>query len=323
VDAHALETIYGLLVVKNGHLVAEQYFNGADVAKKTLLASVTKSYLSALVGIAVGQGHLHDIDRGMLEFFPEFAGQAYDPRKERITIRHLLQMRAGFPWEETDPAYWDSLLTGDYVPMIVHFPLVGDPGTQFNYSNLTSNWLGILVARACAMDLKSFGQTHLFSPLDVEVGNWKQDRDGYYIGAGELELTARDMAKLGLLYLDNGEFEGNQVVPANWVEESLRNYSQDAWITSERLNRVGPYFRDLGYGYQWWSATVGGRRVDFAWGHGGQLIVLIPDLDMLVVATADPLYLQHNDRAWRLEKANMNVVGKFIASLANRNDPNR
>jgi len=123
------------------------------------------------------------------------------------------------------------------------------------------------------------------------------------------------MARFGLLYLNDGEYEGNQVVSASWVRESLQTYSEDAWGSEDKLNKVGRYFRDLGYGYQWWSASVGDHHFDFAWGHGGQLIVLLDELDMIIAVTAGPFYLQHDDQSWKHEQANINLVGKFIKSL--------
>jgi CubicO group peptidase (beta-lactamase class C family) len=314
-DAAEMETLYGLLVVKNDRLIAEGYFNEGSVEQKARLQSVTKSYTSALVGIALDQGCLSSVDQKMMDFFPEVAGQITDPRKEQITIRHLLQMRAGYPWEETDPALWDGLLSGHYLPLIEEFPLIADPGTEFNYSNLTSNWLGIIIARACGTDLKSYAEEHLFLPMDAEVGDWGTDRDGHNNGCADLHFTARDMARFGLLYLNDGEYEGNQVVSASWVRESLQTYSEDAWGSEDKLNKVGRYFRDLGYGYQWWSARIGDHHFDFAWGHGGQLIVLLDELDMIIVVTAEPFYLQHDDQSWKHEQSNINLVGKFIKSL--------
>jgi CubicO group peptidase (beta-lactamase class C family) len=310
-NAADLETLYSLLVVKNGYLVAEGYFNKGAVARKDNRQSVTKSYISALVGIALDQGCLSSADQKMIEFFPEFADQITDPRKKQITIRDMLEMRAGYPWEETDPALWEALWSGDYVPLIVDFPLISDPGTEFHYSNLTSDWLGMIVARACDTDLKSFAQEHLFSPIGAEVGDWTQDRDGYYMGHGEIQLTARDMAKFGLLYLNDGEYGGNQIISPDWVRDSLQTYSEDAWVTKT----VGRYFRDIGYGYQWWSARAGDHRLNVAWGHGGQLIILVDDLDMVIVVTADPLYGQTGGEPWSHEKANINLVSEFIDSL--------
>jgi CubicO group peptidase (beta-lactamase class C family) len=247
----------------------------------------------------------------MLEFFPEFTSQITDPRKTQITIRDLLKMRSGYPNEETDPALFEALLSGNYLPLIEHFPLIADPGTEFNYSGLSSHWLGVIVARACDTDLKSYAQEYLFLPIDSELGDeWIQDSDGYYIGLAGMHVTARDMAKFGLLYLSDGEYEGRQIFSADWVRESLQSYSEETGRA-----KVGRYFRDCGYGYQWWSASVGDHHLDFAWGHGGQLIVLLDELDMVIVTTSDPFWQQHDDQSWKHEQAAFDLVGEFINSL--------
>jgi CubicO group peptidase (beta-lactamase class C family) len=314
-DAARLPRLYGLLIVKNGRLVAEKYFNEGSVDQKALMQSVTKSYTSALVGIALEQGHLSSLDQKMMDFFPELNARITDPRKNRITIREMLQMRAGYPWEESDPAYWKALLSGSYLPLVADIPLVSDPGTEFNYSNLTSHWLGVIVARACDTDLKSYAQENLFEPIGAEVGDWIWDRDGYYMGFGEMHFTARDAARFGLLYLNEGEFEGKQLVPAGWVRESLGTYSENVTTGGPRSGRVGRYFHNIGYGYQWWSAGVDEYRFNYAVGHGGQMIVLLDEFDMVLVVTSDPFYQQHDGEAWKHEKANYDLVGKFIRSL--------
>lgn len=307
-DAADLETIYGLVVVKNGRLVAEDYWNQGAIDQPTLVQSVAKSYTSALVGIAMDQGCLAGVDQAMVDFFPDLADQMDDPRKSEIAIEDMLQMRAGFPNEEDDPALWEAVLSDDYLHLVADVPLSADPGAEFQYSNLSTHWLGVIVARACDTDLESMAQTHLFDPMGAEVGPWRKDSDGYNWAAGELHVTARDAAKFGLLYLNDGQFEGNQIVPADWVADSLRTYSEDAY------SNIGD-FRDLGYGYLWWSADIGDHPVNFAWGHGGQLIVLVDDLDMVVVVTADPFYLVVGGESWPHEKANFKLVGEFIDSL--------
>jgi len=320
-DAAEFSNLYGLLVIKNGHLIAEGYFNKGAVERKNVLQSVTKSYTSALVGIALDQGCLKSVDQKMMDFFPEFASKLDDPRKEQITIRDLLQMRAGYPDEERTPPYFDILFFSDnwhWLPHIVDFPLTSDPGTEFGYSNLTSHLLGVIVARACDTDLKSYGQENLFSPIDAEVGDWSRDADNYNFGSFEISFTARDMAKFGLLYLHHGEYEGNRVLPADWVRESLQRYSEGMYDNEwrdEASNFLGPYLRDVGYGYQWWSARVGDHHFDFAWGHGGNLIILLDELDMIVVTAADPLYGIIGEESWKHEGAIINLVGKFIKSL--------
>jgi CubicO group peptidase (beta-lactamase class C family) len=309
-DAAQLDTLYSVLVIKDGYLIAEGYFNEGSVDQKTLLQSVSKSYISALVWLAVEQGCLSNIDDRLVDFFPEVADQITDPRKKQITIREMLQMRAGYPDEETDQAYLDALYWGVYPPLIEEFPLVCEPGTCFNYSNLTFSWLAILLSRSCEADLRSFAQENLFGPLDTEVGDWLKDRDGNYIGSGGIHTTARDAARFGQLYLDGGEYEGTQIISSEWVQNSLQSYSERAKDYGMSL-----VFKDLGYGYGWWTATVGDHDFNFAWGHGGQLIVLLEDLDMVIVTTADPFFGEHSGNSWTHESAIMNMVGEFIKSL--------
>jgi CubicO group peptidase (beta-lactamase class C family) len=286
--AARLKTIYSLLVIKDGYLIAEEYFHNGSVGQKDRLQSVTKSYTSALVGIALDRGYLTSVDQKMMDFFPELAGQITDARKEQITIREMLQMRAGYPWEESTPELFEMLYHGFQPSLLAEVPLVSDPGTRCEYSSLTSHLLGVIVARATGTDLKSFAEEYLFSPLNIEVGDWVQDWEGYYNGHADLFLSARDMAKFGLLYLNNGQYDGNQIISAQWVHDSLQTYSEDAWPY-----RVGRNFNDIGYGYQWWSVRAGCHHYNLAWGHGGQQIALLDEFDMAIVVTADPLFGQH------------------------------
>jgi CubicO group peptidase (beta-lactamase class C family) len=315
-DASHLKTLYSLLIIKNGYLIGEGYFNKGSVDQLSKRASVTKSYLSAIMGIAIEKKCISGIDQRMLDFFPDIENKITDQRKRTITLKQMLQMRAGYPSEETEAAYWDALWSGKYLDKIEAIPLTSDPGTTFQYSNLTSNWLAIIIARACNTNLKSFGQKNLFAPLNVKLGDWPEDLDGYNIGSGDIQFTARDMAKFGLLYLNEGRIEGRQIIPADWVRESTQSYSTDINSVGVKSGRLGRYFNDVGYGYQWWSAIAGEHQFNFAWGHGGQLIILLKDLDMVIVTTADPFYgKEEHWNSWKYEQAVINVVGKFINSL--------
>ena len=316
-NAAELETLKGLLVVKNGQLIAEGYFNGGSVDELFDRASATKSFTSALVGIALDQGCLSSVDQKMMDFFPEFSGQIDDPRKEQITIQDLLQMRAGYPDEEYTPPYMEILFFSEnwhHIPHLVDFPLTNDPGSQFQYSNLMSHLLGVIVARACDTDLQSFAQEHLFSPLDAEVGDWYPDADDYNIGSMGIFVTARDMAKFGLMFLNEGEYRGDQVISSNWVRDSLQRYSEGIKRGGEISSKYGS-FRDLGYGYQWWSARAGDHYFNYAAGHGGNYIILLDELDMIIVTTADPMHGIFGDESWKHEGAINNLVGEFINSL--------
>ena len=160
-DAAKLKTIYGLLVVKDGKLVAEDYWHGSGSRDKTHLQSATKSITGALVGIALEQGHIESLDQKMMDYFPELVDDITDQRKMEITIRQLLQMRAGYPWEESTPELYNLLYSGFHVADLVSVPLVRDPGSGHDYSNLSSHLLAIIVSRATGMDLlDSFHEIH-------------------------------------------------------------------------------------------------------------------------------------------------------------------
>jgi CubicO group peptidase (beta-lactamase class C family) len=307
-EAEKRDTLFGLLVVKDGKLVGENYYNGADVDEMNKRASVTKSYTSALAGIAIDKGYLPGVDVKMLDYFPEV--RVTDPRKSDITVREMLRMQAGYPWEEKNQQAWDIMWSGDYLHAVEDLPLSADPGTTFQYSNLTAHWTGIIVARSTGLDLMTLGKEYLFGPLGVTPGEgWLRDVDGYYIGAGDILFTARDMARFGQLYLDGGDYHGRQLISGGWVNDSLATHVEDVW------GNIGA-FHDIGYGYYWWSAACGAHRVNFAWGHGGNLIVLVHDLNMVVVVTADPFWgMDVHFDSWPHEKANIELAADFIASL--------
>jgi CubicO group peptidase (beta-lactamase class C family) len=317
-EATYLQTLYGLLVIKNGKLIAEKYFNEGSIDQLSGRQSTTKSFTSACVGLALEQGYLSGVDQKMMEFFPEYADSITDPRKNDITIQQLLQMRGGYPWEENEPPYFDRLFPKDSwpiftLPHIVDFPLTADPGTKFKYSNLTSHILAVIVTRACSMDLDTFAQRHLFDPMDAGLGEWGRDADGYNLGMMEIYLTARVMAKFGLTYLNDGEFRGSRVLSSEWTEASLQRYSEGINVSGWWFESRKGDFKDLGYGYQWWSATSGDHQFDYASGHGGNYIILLDDLDMVIVTTAAPLYTDPD--SWKHEGAITNTVARFIKSL--------
>ena len=316
--ASNLSSIYSLLIIKNGHLVAEKYFNGQSYKIANPTASVTKSIISGLAGIALRERILSGLDQTITGFFPEIDWQRIDPRKSQITIRQILQMRSGFPWEEFS-GHLDLLFSrSNWIPLIEEIPLNADPGTQFGYSNFTAHLMAIILARAANTDLRSFAQAYLFGPLDVDIGYWPRDASGYYFGSGELSLTPRAMAKFGLLYLNAGAIGNSQIIPSEWVSESLTPSSFDVYGTVIRTPPYGKIlssFDVLDYGYLWWSSKAGTHPLRYAWGHGGQLIVLVPDLNLIVVTSADNLFGQFGEASWRKEKAVMELVGEFISAI--------
>lgn len=240
-NAGEMENIYSLLVFKNGHLVAEDYFNGGSPTQQVNIHSVTKSINSALVGLALEEGCLTSLDQKMMDFFPEFESRIRDPRKRDITIREMLQMRAGYPWEEATAEGTELLFSGFHTADLINVPLARDPGSGGAYSNLTAHLLGLIVARACDTDLKTFADEHLFGPLGIEEGFWQVDWDGDYLGYSDIELSAYDLAKFGLVYMNNGQHNGKQIVPAEWVHDSLQTYSEGVWtVVSAEIGMTMP-----------------------------------------------------------------------------------
>jgi CubicO group peptidase (beta-lactamase class C family) len=308
-SAAKLENIYSLLIAKNDRLVGEKYFHGEGLHDANPTASVTKSITSALTGIAMRERFISSLDKKMLEFFPEIDRERLDPRKAEVTLRQMLQMRSGYPWEESE-GYLDKLFSrGNWISLLEEFPLTSTPGSRFGYSNLIAHTMGIIVARSARNSLLTFSRTYLFDPMNVQVSTWPRDSLGYCFGNGDLWLKPRDMIKFGQLYLNNGLYKGARLIPADWMTESLQPYSFNVY-GREILN----YVRQLDYGYYWWSGTSGSHRYNFAWGHGGQLIVVLRELNIVIVTTA---YSQigFDNAGWQKEKAIIDLVGRFISTL--------
>lgn len=308
-EARELDNLYGLLVIKNGCLVAEKYYNGKSVNDASPTASVTKSITSALAGIAIRVGFITGKDQKLKDFFPEINWESTDPRKSDITVEQILQMRSGYPWEETD-GYLNTLFTTpNWIPLLSQFPLMHDPGTQFGYSNLTAHIMGIIISRSSKKTLLAFAKEYLFDNMGITVPYWPADPSGYYYGMGDIHLTPRSLAKFGQLYLDNGVWNNIQLIPSEWVSLSHQVYSHSTYGGDILI-----YIHNLQYGYLWWSGTSGSHNIWFAWGHGGQIIVIVRDLNMAIVATTAP-QSQYDDHSWEKESSVMELVGRFLSIL--------
>ncbi len=263
--------VHSVLIVRNGYLVTEAYFYPYHQSRKHPILSCTKSFLSALVGIAIEEGYL-DLDDKVMGLFPDRDIANDDPRKRAMTVEHLLLMRSGLDWPESSVSYgsadnvlWQMLDSRDWVQFVLDRPMATEPGTTFNYSTGDPQLLAAVLEEATGMSTRKFARTHLFEPLGVSSDHWdwQSAPEGVAFGGGGLSMTPRAMAKFGYLYLEGGDWNGQQIVPADWVEASVANSH---------------------YGYQWWRLSNGGYA---ALGYGGQRIVVIPDLEMVVVITGD------------------------------------
>ncbi len=304
--------IYSLLIIKDGYLVAERYFNGKNVFTALPIASVTKSFTSTLTGIALENGHLSSLDQKLSEFFPEFDWETMDPRKSQITIEQILKMRSGYPWEEFsdyNDLLWSSF--GDWLPLIEDIPLTHDPGTEYGYSNLMAHILGIIVSRAADTSLYDFAKHYLCEPLEIGIPVWWTDYYGNYYGHGDIHANARDLARFGYLYLNKGMFKGNEIISPEWIDKALDPYSFDVYGRD-----IFDNFSGLNLGYMnWFSARSGRHNVYFSWGHGGQHIFLLPEYNMIIVTTADYMPGKDSEADWKKQKSITDMVGKYISQL--------
>lgn len=263
--------VYSVLIVRNGYLVAEAYFHPYHQSRKHFIRSCTKSFLSALIGIAIAEGRL-DFDQKVVDFFPDRVIANDDPRKRAMTVGHLLTMKSGLDWPESSVSYssednilWQMMDSQDWVQFVLDRPMAAEPGATFNYSTGDPQLLAAVLEEATGMSTRKFARTHLFEPLGVssEHWDWQSAPEGVAFGGGGLNITPRAMVKFAYLYLEGGAWNGQQIVPADWVEASVA---------------------DPHYGYQWWRLSNGGYA---ALGYGGQRIVVIPDLEMVVVITGE------------------------------------
>jgi len=259
-----------LLVARDSTTVAEVYFNGRNPAQGTNLKSASKSVLSALTGIALADGTLDGVDQSIGPFFPTLLANA--PRKQRITVDHLLTQQTGL--ESTSFGNYGAWVSSpDWVANALRRPMVDRPGGDMIYSTGTTHILGAVLAEASGRSLRAFAQDRLFDPLGVRIRSWQQSPTGRYFGGNNLALTPRAMLRFGQLYLNEGRFRGQHVLPADWVDLSWRTY-------------VRSTYRDHQYGYLWFTHDLGGERVAFAWGYGGQYVFVVPRLNLVVACTS-------------------------------------
>ena len=205
----------------------------------TSLYSCTKSFVSTLVGIAVDQGAIDGIDHRVLDYLPGYTFANQDARKEAMTVEHLLTMTTGLDWQEGDPTYRAMYMSNDWVQYVLDIPMREQPGERFNYCSGCSHVLAAIVQNGTKAKTQDFARKNLFQPLGISNWRWDTDAKGMAIGGWGLQLTARDMAKLGYLYLHEGTWDGKQIVSRTWVEEATRQHT-----TTDG---------SLGYGYQWWT----------------------------------------------------------------------
>ena len=283
VDTAMLETLHAGLdevpvltsvIVKDGYIVDEYYKDGYNADSVFVLNSCSKSVTSALIGIAIDEGYIESVDVPISEYFPQLL-ESDSPYAQEITIWNLLTHTSGIDFGDTE--YWDAWRGSDnWVEFALNQLITSEPGTVFNYSTAGTHLLSAILQEATGMTAYEFGKEHLFDPVGMDSVECSTDAQGISDGGNGFAMNVYDMAKFGWLYLNDGVWEGEQIVPAEWVEES----------TSLQYDRSTG---SADYGYQWWVRTFGDQNYDafFGQGHAGQYIFVVPELELVVAMTSD------------------------------------
>ncbi|MEX2584373.1 MAG: serine hydrolase [Gemmatimonadota bacterium] len=302
-SAAELPRLRCLVIARHGDILAERCFRGPGLDEYANVKSVSKSVVSALVGIAISEGHLAGSDQAIFPFFERYLAGDTASTKRRITIGNLLSMQSGL--ERTSGGNYGRWVTSpNWVRYAISRPLVAEPGSSRLYSTGNTHLLSAIVTDATGMSTWEYAREKLGEPLGIRLPRWPADPQGIYFGGNEMRLTPRDMVRFGELYRNLGEIDGRQVVPSRWVEESL--------VPRSRSRYTGE-----SYGYGWFMAEARGYPMFYAWGYGGQYIFVIPDLELTVVTTSnpdDPRTRGHND-------AIMDLVGELIVPAAELGSP--
>jgi CubicO group peptidase (beta-lactamase class C family) len=280
-----IDNIHGILLIKNGKLVFEEYFDGFDRETKHRIFSASKSVTSILIGMAMDQNKLSDVDTNVYKLLPEYEGTKWIDQRYDIKLKHVLTMTAGLDWNGWDYPGYDfrsptrkMFVSNDWVKFVLDREAIDPPGRRYIYNNGLTILLGEVIRKSTGEGADIFAEKNLFAPLGITDYRWNKGPKSVLDTAGGLWLKPRDMAKIGYLFLHKGKWYGRQIVSQDRVNESVKGHvNQDV-------------FFGTGYGYQWWcgKSKFNERVVEtfFAAGHGGQYIFVCPALDCVTVVTS-------------------------------------
>lgn len=286
--------INSFLVLKNNKLICEEYFYGYTKTDLHQIESSTKSITSLLFGIAKDLGMLKDLNEPLYKIFPEHVHLKKGDYKN-ITIYHLLTMTSGFKLDDNK-----LFQTGNRIDYALKRELVNPVGEKFGYDGGNTEILGAIIMAKTGMDADKFAKKYLFTPLNIETYNWDIiKQNGFPCMAGSLQLKPRDMAKIGLMVLNNGKFDNKQIVSQNWIRES----------TTEKTKT---HIEGDNYGYQWWDINLSSNGIDYktiwANGLGSQFIYIIPEINVVIVTTG----FNYENDSWAISeglKKHLHLLG--------------
>ena len=290
--------IRSMLIVRNGHLVAEEYFNGTHKDSLNPLRGATNIITSALIGIAIDEGFIKNEFEPLINFITDI-----DSAKRDITIQNLLTMTSGIRWDEsTGGDFGDWLDSGDHLNYVLNRPLAEPPGHRFQYNSAGVHLLSLVIAEATGMSLLDFADENLFKPLGITSRKWEVDSSGFPFAGHGLHLRPIDLAKLGVLILQDGMSGDTELVSSDWLGKSVR--------TQFHLGEIHSNLQ-LNYGYLWWVESKQSNEVWLAWGNGGQFIYCMPDRNLVIVTTTALASLPRQEALAR-ERTLFSLIAEYV-----------
>jgi CubicO group peptidase (beta-lactamase class C family) len=271
--AEALPRLHAIVIARAGQVVAERRFQGPGLDMPINIKSVSKSLISALVGIAIERGELPSTEQTIAPFFRSYLRRASDPRVGTITIGQLLTMQSGLV-RTSGPGYGAWTSSRDWVGYVLRSPLLAAPGGPMIYSTGNTHLLSAILTQATKRSTYLYARDRLAKPLGIALAPWPRDPQGIFLGGNEMRLSAHALVRFGELYRNGGRVGAKQVVPERWVRES--------WTA-----RTTSIFSGQQYGYGWFVAELSGHALYYAWGYGGQFVFVVPSLALTVVTTSN------------------------------------
>jgi CubicO group peptidase (beta-lactamase class C family) len=273
--------LHSYMLIRHGKVISEAWWKPFAADKKHSMYSVSKSWTSTAIGFAVAEKRLSVQDK-VLSFFPEHADLKDKPFLADLRVQDLLTMSAG---HEKEPLRSVIVFSPDWVRGFLNYPIAHKPGTKFLYNTLATYMLSAIIQKVTGMTTLDYLKPRLLDPLHISGIDWESDQKGINVGGWGIRVKTEDMAKLGLLYLNKGKFEGKQILPAAWVEEATRKHIDQEPDASADKKANGQYADWLqGYGYQFWRSRNGAFRGDGAY---GQYILMMPAQDAVLIITSE------------------------------------
>jgi CubicO group peptidase (beta-lactamase class C family) len=272
--ARALPQLHGFIIARDGDALVSEAVRGPRLDQPVNIKSASKSVISALIGRAIAEGILPGPDAPIAPLLQARLPEGADPRLQRVTLDHLLSMRAGLE-RTSGPNYGAWVQSRNWVRHILSRPFVEEPGGPMLYSTGSTHLLSAILTDATGRSTLDLARDWLGEPLGIDIPAWERDPQGIYLGGNNMLLSPQGLLRFGEMYRRGGSFDGTRVLPADWIAQSWRL-------------RTTSRFTGHGYGYGWFIYELAGHPVYYAWGYGGQMLYIVPDLRLTVVITSDP-----------------------------------